>query len=181
MRVVFAGGVVGLSSNFFVYSERLKALLTCGASRCLPGTVRGLVLEVAREKKIPTLFRCPRWTDRQKDKWSAAFLTSTSRLVMPVEKILVKKKKKQREKRKRDAEKKSRTGAQTACEREKEEEEKKESEEEEHEEDEEGEENEEFEILDLSAVQAEKGGRSLDVQMALWVSERAEKEATRIL
>ncbi|ESS32857.1 aminotransferase class IV [Toxoplasma gondii VEG] len=79
----------GLSSNFFVYSASQNRLFAGDAARCLPGTVRALVLKLLEKEEIFISESAPCWRLREAEEWTAAFLTSTSRLVCPVRKILV--------------------------------------------------------------------------------------------
>ncbi|KFG41223.1 aminotransferase class IV, partial [Toxoplasma gondii GAB2-2007-GAL-DOM2] len=78
-----------LSSNFFVYSASQNRLFAGDAARCLPGTVRALVLKLLEKEEIFISESAPCWRLREAEEWTAAFLTSTSRLVCPVRKILV--------------------------------------------------------------------------------------------
>ncbi|KFH06145.1 aminotransferase class IV [Toxoplasma gondii MAS] len=79
----------GLSSNFFVYSASQNRLFAGDAARCLPGTVRALVLKLLEKEEIFISESAPCWRLRDAEEWTAAFLTSTSRLICPVRKILV--------------------------------------------------------------------------------------------
>ncbi|KEP61786.1 UNVERIFIED_CONTAM: hypothetical protein HHA_281500 [Hammondia hammondi] len=79
----------GLSSNFFVYSASQNRLFAGDAARCLPGTVRALVLKLLEKVEISLSESAPRWRLREAEEWTAAFISSTSRLVCPVRKILV--------------------------------------------------------------------------------------------
>ncbi|CAJ1329281.1 unnamed protein product, partial [Effrenium voratum] len=70
----------GLQTNFF--ASRAGTLFTAPDERVLSGTVRKVVLDVARENGIPVRFECPKIGDL--DKWDSCFVCSTSRLVKPI-------------------------------------------------------------------------------------------------
>ncbi|PFH31228.1 hypothetical protein BESB_031020 [Besnoitia besnoiti] len=78
----------GLSSNFFVFSDARATLLTADAARCLPGTVRALALDVARERGNVEE-TAPVWGRRDAEQWTSAFISSSSRLVCPLRKLVV--------------------------------------------------------------------------------------------
>ncbi|CAJ1329283.1 unnamed protein product, partial [Effrenium voratum] len=69
----------GLQTNFF--ASRAGTLFTAPDERVLSGTVRKVVLDVARENGIPVRFECPKIGDL--DKWDSCFVCSTSRLAIP--------------------------------------------------------------------------------------------------
>ncbi|KAJ4458531.1 putative Aminotransferase; class IV [Paratrimastix pyriformis] len=75
----------GLSSNFFVVMR--NGHLRTANEGVLSGTVRQIVLHACEHKKIPVDFRPPVLSERAD--WAEAFITSTSRLVMPVRLIRV--------------------------------------------------------------------------------------------
>jgi len=72
----------GASSNVFVVQN--GALKTADKG-VLNGTIRSLVLKVANERGVPVELESPDWNSRAS--WEDAFITSTSRLVLPVDKI----------------------------------------------------------------------------------------------
>jgi branched-chain amino acid aminotransferase len=72
----------GLTSNFFALSSGI--LLTAGTGM-LAGTTRAMVLDIARQAGISIQLQAPRQT--QQADFSEAFITSTSRGVLPVVEI----------------------------------------------------------------------------------------------
>ncbi|CAE7655703.1 ilvE [Symbiodinium pilosum] len=71
----------GLQTNFFAAWPD-GSLQTACDERVLAGTVRKVVLDVAREHGIAVRFECPRIEDAKL--WESCFICSTSRLVKPV-------------------------------------------------------------------------------------------------
>jgi thiol oxidase len=72
----------GSQTNFFVLMD--GSLVTAGEG-VLAGTVRRLVLEVCEREGVPVTLRPPRQDECTR--WSAAFISSTSRLLLPVDAI----------------------------------------------------------------------------------------------
>eukprot|EP01067_Filipodium_phascolosomae_P008059 Filipodium_phascolosomae@DN6775_c0_g1_i1.p1 len=80
-----AGAVTeGLSSNFFVINN-VGSLETASTEAVLPGTVRECVIKACERLGIPVKFSAPRVSEA--GSWRSAFITSTSRLVMPVDTV----------------------------------------------------------------------------------------------
>jgi len=81
-----SAGVVteGLQTNFFAVAAD-GTLLTAPADRVLSGTVRKVVLDVAKEHAIPVRLECPSIKDL--DSWESCFICSTSRLVKPIREL----------------------------------------------------------------------------------------------
>ncbi|KAJ1916110.1 hypothetical protein IWQ60_008212 [Tieghemiomyces parasiticus] len=86
----------GLSSNLFVVEERPNVptdhgaldryqLLTAPPGTVLLGTIMKLVLQVCHESGIHIVERLPTLTALKQGQWQGAFITSTSRLVLPIE------------------------------------------------------------------------------------------------
>jgi len=88
----------GTQTNFF--AVRGGTLLTAGDGLVLGGTVRRLVLEVCAREGVPVAHEAPSLSALRPDgaaasaaggpagaDWDAAFLTSTSRLVLPIDEI----------------------------------------------------------------------------------------------
>lgn len=73
----------GLSSNFFVYIN--NEIQTAG-EQVLQGSVRAAALRAAATLHIPTCLTPPML--QESNHWQGAFLTSTSRLLLPVNKII---------------------------------------------------------------------------------------------
>lgn len=76
----------GLQTNFFAVSPD-GALLTAPDERVLAGTVRKVVLKVAKENGIPVRMECPSIHDLAS--WESCFICSTSRLVKPIREVRV--------------------------------------------------------------------------------------------
>eukprot|EP00301_Raphidiophrys_heterophryoidea_P002220 c11041_g1_i2.p1 GENE.c11041_g1_i2~~c11041_g1_i2.p1 ORF type:complete len:164 (-),score=44.43 c11041_g1_i2:75-566(-) len=72
----------GTQSNFFVVHR--GRIVTAG-SGILDGTVRRIVLSVCTKHHVPVELECPCVNDL--DSWDGAFLTSTSRLLLPIDQI----------------------------------------------------------------------------------------------
>lgn len=70
----------GLQTNFF--AEIDGVLLTAPDDCVLSGTVRKVVLEVAKANSIPVKLECPNIGDIHR--WGSCFICSTSRLVKPI-------------------------------------------------------------------------------------------------
>jgi hypothetical protein len=75
----------GLTSNFLVLMQ--NRLYTAPRGEVLWGTVLNLVIELSRQENIPVVYDYPRLDDI--DKWQAGFITSTSRLLMPITELSV--------------------------------------------------------------------------------------------
>jgi D-alanine transaminase len=73
----------GASSNFFIVQN--GRLVTAPAEMVLPGVTRALVLDLAREASIPVEERSIRL--HEMGDWDEAFITSTSRKVLPVTRL----------------------------------------------------------------------------------------------
>jgi len=74
----------GLSSNFFSVLDGV--IYTAGAGVLL-GSVRNVVISVCQQHGIPLKLEAPRIADRCR--WQGAFITSTSRLVLPVHELIL--------------------------------------------------------------------------------------------
>lgn len=74
----------GLQTNFFAFAPD-GALLTAPDERVLAGTVRKVVLEVARRNGIPVRLECPNIHDLSA--WESCFIASTSRLALPISEL----------------------------------------------------------------------------------------------
>jgi len=73
----------GLSSNFFVLMD--GTLYTAG-DKVLLGSVRESVLRQCEELNVPVVLEPPRLCDAPR--WEAAFVSSTSRMLLPVDELL---------------------------------------------------------------------------------------------
>ena len=74
----------GLSSNFFAIQN--GAVHTAGDG-VLKGTVRQVILDVCKENQVPIVFTPPNVATMMN--WEAAFISSTSRLLLPLDEIHV--------------------------------------------------------------------------------------------
>ena len=74
----------GLSSNFFVIRGDGR-LQTAPPSEVLMGTVMKRVIEIECEEGI--VFKHP--LIEEIDEWQGAFITSTSRLILPIDRIIL--------------------------------------------------------------------------------------------
>lgn len=73
----------GISSNFFCYCS--GDLCTAPLDHVLPGSISSLVLEICDREGIQVKFEMP--NIRELDGWESAFITSTSRLLLPIDEI----------------------------------------------------------------------------------------------
>ena len=76
----------GTQTNLFVVDAH-GTLCTAPEGAVLGGTVRRLVLELCAREGIPVSLRAPALADA--GSWAGAFLTSTSRLVLPLDELRV--------------------------------------------------------------------------------------------
>ncbi|KAJ1931684.1 hypothetical protein FBU59_006630, partial [Linderina macrospora] len=80
----------GLSSNFFVTRRSPTSflgyeLVSAPLDRVLLGTVMKNVLDICKQDGIRVVFE----PDVELDRWSGAFVSSTSRLVLPVSRVVL--------------------------------------------------------------------------------------------
>ncbi|KAH3764341.1 class IV aminotransferase [Pelomyxa schiedti] len=73
----------GLSSNF--YAVRGGQVYTAPDDVILKGTVRTMIVQLCRKNGIPVVMECPK--EAEASTWEAAFITSTSRLVLDLDQI----------------------------------------------------------------------------------------------
>merc|ERR1712137_755637 len=74
----------GLQTNFFAVSCD-GVIQTAPSDLVLSGTVRKMVIKVAKDNGIPLVFQCPRITDVST--WESCFICSSSRLVKPIREL----------------------------------------------------------------------------------------------
>ncbi|OZJ03763.1 hypothetical protein BZG36_03070 [Bifiguratus adelaidae] len=81
----------GLSSNFFtlVNSDERPFIQTAPPPHVLSGTVMQLVMDVCKEENIEVRLEFPRLQDGIAGNWLGAFVTSTSRLVLPIRQMAI--------------------------------------------------------------------------------------------
>ena len=72
----------GLTSNFFVVTKSHQ-LWTAPKEHVLEGTISKMIYELAGEHAIPLLDHSPPTLSRHSD-WESAFITSTSRGILPI-------------------------------------------------------------------------------------------------
>jgi len=77
----------GLSSNFFAVDAAGAAVLSAPAGTVLCGTVRSMVLNACKTLGIPVRLECPKESGADKGLWTAAFITSTTRMVLEVDEL----------------------------------------------------------------------------------------------
>ncbi|GAB5591564.1 hypothetical protein Unana1_06464 [Umbelopsis nana] len=79
----------GSASNFFaiVNENGSPTLVTASLDHVLLGTIMKIVLHVCETRNIPIRWSFPSLKDAAEGKWEGCFLSSTSRLVLPVDKI----------------------------------------------------------------------------------------------
>ncbi|KAG0205921.1 hypothetical protein BGX28_002563 [Mortierella sp. GBA30] len=77
----------GLSSNLFVLDHARQTIVTAPLDSVLKGTILKVVLTVCEQQNIPIEFNFPNL--KKLDEWEGAFITSTSRLVLPIETIVL--------------------------------------------------------------------------------------------
>ncbi|KAF9954819.1 hypothetical protein BGZ70_010444 [Mortierella alpina] len=77
----------GLSSNLFAFDGARQTIVTAPLDSVLKGTILKVVLAVCEEQKIPIEFKFPNL--KHIDEWEGAFITSTSRLVLPIKTIVL--------------------------------------------------------------------------------------------
>ncbi|KAL1926771.1 hypothetical protein VTP01DRAFT_5417 [Rhizomucor pusillus] len=83
----------GMSSNFFavrVKEDGSPVLVTAPLEHVLLGTVMKIVMAVCEQHRIPIEWTFPCIQDARAGKWEGCFLTSTSRLLLPIETIYAK-------------------------------------------------------------------------------------------
>ncbi|KAF8936346.1 hypothetical protein BGZ47_009547 [Haplosporangium gracile] len=77
----------GLSSNFFAFDRARRTVLTAPLNSVLQGTILKVVVNVCNKENIPVEFKFPNL--RHTQEWEGAFISSTSRLVLPIEKLVM--------------------------------------------------------------------------------------------
>jgi len=75
----------GMTSNFFTIEKGI--ICTAPDSLVLNGTVRRALLQLCKERAIPIEMRMPNVNDAKE--WEGCFITSTSRLVLPIDKLQI--------------------------------------------------------------------------------------------
>lgn len=77
----------GMASNFLVVKD--GAVVCASLDHILLGSILKIVIKVCKEHDIPFKWEFPLLQDGKQGKWEGCFLTSTSRLLLPIETILV--------------------------------------------------------------------------------------------
>ncbi|KAF1805920.1 aminotransferase [Mucor lusitanicus] len=77
----------GMASNFLVVKD--GAVVCASLDHILLGSILKIVIKVCKEHAIPLKWEFPTLQDGKQGKWEGCFLTSTSRLLLPIETILV--------------------------------------------------------------------------------------------
>jgi len=79
------GGIrEGLSSNFFAIGNDGN-IYTAPDELVLNGSIRQLVLDVCQQNNLNVIFQCP--NPKEISNWKGAFITSNSRVILPVKSI----------------------------------------------------------------------------------------------
>jgi len=74
----------GTQTNFFVLDNG-GTIITASDDQILPGTIRNIVLDICKDKNIPLSLNTPNVKDISN--WNAVFLTSSSRLILPIQSL----------------------------------------------------------------------------------------------
>lgn len=77
----------GMASNFLVVKD--GAVVCASLDHILLGSILKIVIKVCEKHDIPLRWEFPLLQDGRQGKWEGCFLTSTSRLLLPIETILV--------------------------------------------------------------------------------------------
>ncbi|KAF8923830.1 hypothetical protein BGZ58_002472 [Dissophora ornata] len=77
----------GLSSNFFAFDRKRQTLLTAPMGSVLQGTIQKVVMNICKAENISVAYEFPNL--KNIDDWEGAFISSTSRLVFPIEKLVL--------------------------------------------------------------------------------------------
>lgn len=77
----------GLSSNFFALDRARRTILMAPPGTVLQGTIQKVVEFVCKAQNIPIDYTFPNL--KRIDEWEGAFISSTSRLVLPIEKLVL--------------------------------------------------------------------------------------------
>ncbi|KAI7879495.1 D-aminoacid aminotransferase-like PLP-dependent enzyme [Lichtheimia hyalospora FSU 10163] len=83
----------GMSSNFFIVKRRHdgQPVVVCAPlEHILLGTVMKIVMTVCEKHQIPIEWTFPQALDARNNKWEGCFITSTSRLLLPIEAVYFK-------------------------------------------------------------------------------------------
>ncbi|KAG0325763.1 hypothetical protein BGZ99_000208 [Dissophora globulifera] len=77
----------GVSSNFFALDRKRGTLLTAPIGSVLQGTIQKVIINVCQAQNIPVEYTFPNLNHIQS--WEGAFISSTSRLVLPIDKLVL--------------------------------------------------------------------------------------------
>ncbi|KAG0199050.1 hypothetical protein BGX28_007611 [Mortierella sp. GBA30] len=77
----------GLSSNFYAFDRKRRVILTAPLGSVLEGTIMKSVMQICKAEHIPVEFSSPNL--KHIDEWEGAFISSMSRLVLPIEKLIL--------------------------------------------------------------------------------------------
>ncbi|KAI7906914.1 aminotransferase [Cokeromyces recurvatus] len=75
----------GMASNFLAVID--KAVYCASLDHILLGSILKIVIDVCEKNQIPIKWDFPKLQDAKEGKWEGCFLTSTSRLLLPIETI----------------------------------------------------------------------------------------------
>ncbi|KAG0347887.1 hypothetical protein BGZ54_004778 [Gamsiella multidivaricata] len=77
----------GLSSNFYAFDRQRQTVLTAPPGTVLLGTIQKVVQKVCQAQSIPIDYTFPNL--KHIDDWEGAFISSTSRLVLPIQRLVL--------------------------------------------------------------------------------------------
>jgi branched-subunit amino acid aminotransferase/4-amino-4-deoxychorismate lyase len=77
----------GMASNFLAVSN--STVYCASLDHILLGTILKMVVDICKQNDIPFEWQFPRLEDAREGKWDGCFITSTSRLLLPIESIYV--------------------------------------------------------------------------------------------
>lgn len=77
----------GMASNFLVVKDGI--VLCASLDHILLGSILKIVIKVCQKHNILFKWEFPELEDAKQGKWEGCFLTSTSRLLLPIETIII--------------------------------------------------------------------------------------------
>lgn len=77
----------GMASNFLAVSN--STVYCASLDHILLGTILKMVMDICKKNKIPLEWQFPKLDDARDGKWEGCFITSTSRLLLPVETMYI--------------------------------------------------------------------------------------------
>lgn len=77
----------GMASNFLAVKDGV--VLCASLDHILLGSILKIVINVCQKHNVPFKWEFPELEDAKRGKWEGCFLTSTSRLLLPIETVLI--------------------------------------------------------------------------------------------